>query len=129
MALRQQSRGERLSEIMRRDGSQCVWCGNVLEEGSVLATLEHVIPRLKGGPSWIENEALACRNCNNERGHTAPAEWLRCCFERGKAPALEVIRMRLLALEDAIRSRGGLRKVRPYLAGQIRRMSLWFPCQ
>ena len=50
------------------------------------ATREHVIPRVMGGPSWLENEVAACRRCNSERGHTAPVEWLEECARRGWHP-------------------------------------------
>ena len=46
--------------ILERDGKACVWCRRPLEVGFVEATTEHVVPRLKGGPSWIENEVAAC---------------------------------------------------------------------
>ena len=40
----------------------------------VTPTTEHVVPRLKGGPSWPENEVAACRRCNSERGHRGPVD-------------------------------------------------------
>ena len=53
-------RVERLQIILVRDGPTCVWCGRELDTDLVRATTEHVIPRLKGGPSWLENEVAAC---------------------------------------------------------------------
>jgi hypothetical protein len=84
--------------------------------------VEHVVPRLKGGPAWPENEVAACRACNRARGHVAPADWLRECEARGLEPAREVIVARLLALRDAIAERGGQRRARPYLEAQLRRL-------
>src|SRR3712207_8053347 len=54
--------------------SRCVWCARELREGD--ASLDHVVPKLKGGPAWPENELAACRPCNRRRGHTSPALWL-----------------------------------------------------
>ena len=65
-------RRARLSVIMQRDGSMCVWCRRDIDTDLVAATTEHLVPRIKGGPSWLENEVAACRRCNGERGHRTP---------------------------------------------------------
>lgn len=127
MALRPLPRDGRVAEIARRDGCSCAWCGRVLDTGSPAATLEHVIPKLKGGPAWIENEVIACRACNHSRGHTSPADWMRLCLERGARPSLNVVRARLHELDAAIKTRGGVRRARAYLEGQIKRFAKWFP--
>ncbi|MGI8580334.1 MAG: HNH endonuclease [Solirubrobacteraceae bacterium] len=67
---------------MTRDGADCVWCRRELGPGHRDASLEHVVPRLKGGPAWPENEVCACRGCNRRRGHRSPATWLADCEER-----------------------------------------------
>ena len=99
-----------------------MWCGVVLQPGR--ASLDHVIPKLKGGPAWPENEVAACRPCNRRRGHAAPAAWLETCAARGLQPDRDRIAASLLALRDAIERRGGARRARPYLAGQLRRLGL-----
>lgn len=70
-------RRERLRLALERDGPHCVWCGRELSVGHRLASTDHVVPRLKGGPAWIENEVAACRSCHRRRGHSAPVDWLR----------------------------------------------------
>ena len=57
----QLNRRQRLELVLARDGAACVWCGRPLQVGLVAATTEHLVPRIKGGPSWIENELAACR--------------------------------------------------------------------
>ena len=118
----QPSRSQRLALILERDGPTCVWCGRPFD-GLVRPTTEHVVPRVKGGPSWLENEVAACRRCNGERGHVALGEWADECERRG----WPVDRARLVrALEDlttAIARRGGQRRARPWLASQLRRLS------
>jgi hypothetical protein len=101
-----------------------VWCRRPLTIGQRDLSLEHVVPRLKGGPAWPENEVAACKACNRARGHAAPADWLRACEARGLQPNRAAIQDRLLALRDAIRRRGGLRRARPYLDAQLRRLGL-----
>ncbi len=118
---RQPGRAERLTEVLDRDGDTCIWCGRVLG-GLVPPTTEHVVPRLKGGPSWLANEVAACRRCNAERGHRTPADWLEECRRRGWSPdATRLLRV-LEALELAIAARGGQRRARPYLDAQLRRL-------
>ncbi len=116
------NRRERLAVILERDGGDCVWCRRPLEVGLVRATTEHLVPRVKGGPSWLENEVAACRRCNGDRGHASPAEWLEECVRRGWQPNGAVILRCLEALRDAIEQRGGRRRARPYLDTQLRRL-------
>jgi hypothetical protein len=125
------SRPERLAEILRRDGFDCVWCGRTLvgpedmRRGAALvrATTDHLIPKLKGGPSWIENEVAACARCNRSRGHSSPAAWLEDCERLGLTPNRDVIVRCLSALNAAIETNGGQRRARPYLAAQLRRLT------
>ena len=117
-------RAERLQHILERDGPECVWCRRPLAPGDRDLSLDHLIPRLKGGPAWLENELAACRPCNRARGHTAPVAWLEACEARGLRPNREVVARTLLALRDAIAERGGQRRARPYLDGQLRRLDL-----
>ncbi len=115
-------RAERLAHALARDGGRCVWCARELAAGHRDASLEHVVPRLKGGPAWPENEVAACRPCNRSRRHTSPADWLRACEQRGLRPDRVLIVERLRALARAIAERGGQRRARPYLDAQLRRL-------
>jgi 5-methylcytosine-specific restriction endonuclease McrA len=67
------SRGDRIrNRIARRDGCVCMWCGcdlAVLDNLGAPASIEHVIPRSKGGSSRISNLGLACVPCNQARGN------------------------------------------------------------
>lgn len=119
---RELNRRQRLARIMERDGARCVWCSRELS-GLVEATTEHVVPRIKGGPSWIENEVAACRRCNGQRGHLTPAEWLDECERRGWLARRDLVLGTLEGLRDAIAQRGGQRRARPYIDSQIRRIA------
>lgn len=116
------SRQERRRQILVRDGARCVWCRRDVDAGLVAATTEHVLPKVKGGPSWIENEVVACARCNRARGHTTPAEWLEECRRRGWEPDGAGVLRALERLEVAIAARGGQRRARPYLRSQLRRL-------
>ncbi len=97
------------------------WCARVLT-GQVLATTDHLVPKVKGGPSWLENEVAACRRCNGERGHRGAVEWLEECERRGWSPDQARLRRVLDSLARAIEERGGQRRARAHLAVQLRRL-------
>jgi 5-methylcytosine-specific restriction endonuclease McrA len=115
-------RRERLRLVLERDGAACVWCRRLIDTDLVRATTEHVVPRIKGGPSWLENEVAACARCNRERGHRTPADWIDECERRGWEPDVEAVVRALTALQEAIAERGGQRRARPYVATQLRRL-------
>lgn len=99
-----------------------MWCRRDIDTALVRATTEHLVPRIKGGPSWIENELAACARCNRARGHTTPAEWLAECRGRGWEPDAATVVGGLERLAAAIAERGGQRRARPYVASELRRL-------
>lgn len=117
----QPARAARLRAVLDRDGGTCIWCGRSFAP-LVAPTTEHVVPRVKGGPSWLENEVAACRRCNGERGHRGPVEWLEECLRRGWKADEDRLTRSLRALADAIAREGGQRRARPYLDAQLRRL-------
>lgn len=118
----QPGRTERLLRAVDRDGPHCVWCRRACT-GLVRATVDHLVPKVKGGPSWLENEVVACGRCNRERGHLSPSDWLAECARRGWEPDAGAVRRALRSLDQAISERGGQRRARPYLASQLRRLA------
>ena len=117
----QPGRAGRLAAALERDGATCVWCGRSFSR-LVAPTTDHVVPRVKGGPSWAENELAACRRCNGARGHASPAAWAQECAQRGWPVDVERVAASLRALAAAIEQRGGQRRARGYLAAQLRRL-------
>jgi 5-methylcytosine-specific restriction endonuclease McrA len=118
----QPGRAERRRQAAERDGARCVWCRRECT-GLVRPTTDHLVPKVKGGPSWAENEVVACGRCNRERGHTTPADWLAECERRGWEPDVAAVTRALRALDRATAERGGARRARPYLTLQLRRMA------
>jgi hypothetical protein len=114
-------RAERLRAVLERDGDTCVWCGRPFGP-LIRPTTEHVVPRVKGGPSWLENEVAACGRCNAERGHRSPVDWLEECLRRGWTPDEVRLLRSLTSLGTAIAREGGQRRARPYLDAQLRRL-------
>jgi hypothetical protein len=115
-------RPTRLAEVISRDGDNCTWCLRRFT-GQVTATTDHLIPKVKGGPSWQENEVAACRRCNRERGHLSPVDWLAECERRGWHPDRARVARVLESLAQAIATRGGRRRARPYLTTQLHRVN------
>ncbi|MGQ9736151.1 MAG: HNH endonuclease [Thermaceae bacterium] len=56
--------------ILRRDRYTCQYCGR---QGGEL-TVDHVLPKSRGGKSTWENLVTACRSCNLKKGDRTPEE-------------------------------------------------------
>ena len=68
----QQSRALSRKNILLRDRNTCQYCGTVLSSSEL--TLDHVIPRSRGGSSTWENLVACCHPCNRRKGNQSPAE-------------------------------------------------------
>lgn len=72
-----------VEQLVARDGTCCTWCCvEMVHEPihpnldcSTHLTLEHIIPLVSGGTHELRNLALACFQCNNERGSSL--DWCR----------------------------------------------------
>lgn len=56
--------------VLQRDNYTCQYCGY---QGDDL-TLDHVVPRSKGGPDSWENIVAACVRCNVKKGNRTPKQ-------------------------------------------------------
>ena len=54
--------------VLRRDGFRCAYCGG----GA--GTIDHVLPRSRGGRDSWENLVACCQRCNNTKGDRTPQE-------------------------------------------------------
>ena len=57
-------------EVFARDGWACVYCGRITRD----LTLDHVMPRHRGGPHTWENLVAACKACNHQKAGRTPQE-------------------------------------------------------
>ena len=55
------------NNLLIRDNFRCQYCGTGLTKDSL--TVDHVVPRVRGGKTKWENIACACQKCNSEKGH------------------------------------------------------------
>lgn len=80
--------------VFARDGHRCQYCGLPAE------SIDHVVPRSRGGLHSWDNVVAACRRCNTRKEDRLPHEVglvLRC------APAAPRHRLWLLALSGGAR--------------------------
>ncbi|MCF8240279.1 MAG: HNH endonuclease [Melioribacteraceae bacterium] len=56
--------------IIKRDKFKCAYCGR----GDLPLTVDHIIPKSRGGEDIWENLTAACLRCNNKKGDRTPAE-------------------------------------------------------
>lgn len=55
--------------VFKRDKYSCQYCGKNKD-----LTLDHVVPRAKGGKSIWTNLVTACKRCNTVKGNSTPEE-------------------------------------------------------
>src|SRR3979490_866328 len=62
-----QTRALSRKNILLRDRNTCQYCCKVMSSGEL--TLDHVIPRSRGGLSTWENLVACCHDCNRHKGN------------------------------------------------------------
>src|SRR5450759_6020037 len=67
-----QSRALSRKNILMRDRYTCQFCGRSLPASEL--TLDHVIPRSRGGHTDWDNLVACCHSCNNKKGDRLPDE-------------------------------------------------------
>lgn len=58
--------------IFKRDNLECQYCGCELNNES--ATVDHVLPRSRGGKHEWNNVVTCCLKCNRKKGNRTPNE-------------------------------------------------------
>jgi hypothetical protein len=75
--------------VFARDGGLCTYCGS-----SDDPTIDHIVPRVRGGDHELHNLTTACRPCNSAKSDRTPEEWVnrpaRCvAYAASKAITME----------------------------------------
>lgn len=97
-----QTRALSRKNILLRDRNTCQYCGIVLTAGEL--TLDHVIPRSRGGQSTWENLVACCHSCNRRKGNSMLHELDEIKLQREPRPfSLHTSRhiMRMIGSSDA----------------------------
>jgi 5-methylcytosine-specific restriction endonuclease McrA len=69
--------------VMKRDAYQCLYCGSTKN-----LTLDHMIPKSRGGDSSWTNLVTACMRCNTRKGDRTPEEAGLILKQKPKKPSL-----------------------------------------
>ena len=90
--------------VMVRDRFECAYCGSRKR-----LTIDHVIPKSRGGKSTFENCVTACKDCNNKKNNKTPSESKMYLKRQPYAPTIsEYIRARvdMLGINDLLKELG-----------------------
>ncbi|GAB7045751.1 HNH endonuclease [Catenuloplanes indicus] len=71
--------------VLVRDGRRCAYCGGHA------STIDHVMPRSRGGRNAWSNTVAACGACNQRKGDRTPAEARMPLRFRPAAPTWAVL--------------------------------------
>jgi 5-methylcytosine-specific restriction endonuclease McrA len=69
-------------EVFARDRHTCQYCGTATHD----LTIDHVVPRHRGGRHEWENLVAACRRCNHRKGSKTLAESRMALRHEPRAP-------------------------------------------
>jgi len=96
----QQTRALSRKNILLRDRNTCQFCSRTLPASEL--TLDHVVPRSRGGRSSWENLVACCYQCNNSKGDRTPEEAGFALTRRPRPFTLHTSRqlMRLIGNKD-----------------------------
>ena len=96
----QQTRALSRKNILLRDRNTCQFCSRMLPASEL--TLDHVVPRSRGGRSSWENLVACCYECNNSKGDRTPEEAGFALARRPRPFTLHTSRqlMRLIGNKD-----------------------------
>lgn len=71
--------------IFKRDGYRCQYCG-----ATDNLTLDHVIPKSRGGSSTWDNLVTACKTCNSKKGDYTPDELSMALLQKPFKPSFSM---------------------------------------
>ena len=96
-----QTRALSRKNILLRDRNTCQYCGSVHPSGEL--TLDHVVPRSRGGLSAWENLVACCHPCNRQKGNQLALEAGMRLLREPRAFTLHTSRhiMRMIGRSDA----------------------------
>ncbi len=61
--------------LYREQGRKCNGCKEIFSFSDM--TIDHIIPRSRGGTDALENLQLLCQSCNSSKGAHTQEEWVR----------------------------------------------------
>jgi hypothetical protein len=58
------------SKIKEEWGYECAYCGSQDK-----LTIDHIVPKAKGGPDFTKNLLCACHDCNRDKAYSPMEDW------------------------------------------------------
>ena len=92
--------------VLMRDNYTCAYCG---KRSTTHMSLDHVVPKAKGGKSTFENVVTSCVPCNQKKDNRLPSQASMFPRYRAYEPTImEFIKMQIrrLGMEDALKELG-----------------------
>jgi hypothetical protein len=83
-----------LTELVERQAWSCPWCGDSLPDSPPGTAVDHIIPRVYGGPDRRWNLQLLHGPCNSAKGSTITAEALELADAHGVTISMDVEKYR-----------------------------------
>ena len=91
--------------VLIRDGFRCAYCGSA----KFRLTIDHIIPKSRGGKSNFENCVAACKPCNTKKGNRLPSQMSMYLKVKPRQPTVsEFLRLKLykLGINDVLKDLG-----------------------
>tara|TARA_B100000886_G_C20391172_1_gene478335 strand:+ start:922 stop:1425 length:504 start_codon:yes stop_codon:yes gene_type:complete len=76
--------------IIWRDQNQCQYCAKYFTSDKL--TIDHVLPRSRGGKNKWNNLVAACKKCNQRKGNKTPEEAGMPLLRNPKAPKSDIFK-------------------------------------
>ena len=84
--------------IYQRDSFTCQYCGKILPRSEL--TIDHVVPRSRGGKSTWTNVVLACADCNAKKGDSLLKDCRMQILREPREPHWSVMMRHSLNVEE-----------------------------
>lgn len=91
--------------VFIRDGFTCMYCGRKDQR----LTIDHIIPKSKGGKLTFENCVASCKPCNNKKNNRLPSEAKMFLIKRPFCPTIMeffIIKMKRLGVYKTLKDLG-----------------------
>lgn len=74
--------------VLHRDDYTCQYCGKKMSSS---LTVDHIIPKSRGGRHYWDNVVTACLRCNNKKGNKTPKEANMSLIKSPKVPTNRLV--------------------------------------
>lgn len=91
--------------VLVRDGFKCAYCGIAGER----LTIDHIVPKSRGGKTDFENCVASCKPCNNKKGRRTPSEARMFLKTKAYQPTISeflILRAKKLGINDILKELG-----------------------